>query len=168
MVKEAHGALISELLSLMGDTDKQTCRSIVDGLLELGYVPQRQKVRGFVLSFKSHQVGQTIAKIGAPSGGDREAFFSIKFYACRRPPEKFASAVREAVEASSLQYRCCGCGVCGAKEGERGYRYLRPNGDEFVRCGAYVVRIPDLGPGDADDVKRLLREQHEYFLSRTG
>jgi hypothetical protein len=168
VARAAHEALIAGLMALMGDADRETCRPLVDRLLALGYLPQRQKVQGYVLAFRNGRVGQTIAKIGAPRGAGDGASFSIKFYACRQPPPKFVSAVREAIETSNLQYRCCGCGVCGAGEADRGYRHLLADGEEFVRCGAYVVRILDLGPGDADGFASLLLEQHEYFLSRTG
>lgn len=101
------------------------------------------------------------------SNEDKRVFFSIKFYACKNPPQKFQNVVRQAIESSNMQYRCCDCGVCGAEKEKRGYRYTYPDGLDFIRCGAYVVKIPDLVPDDIDDFKSLLREQHEYFLSRT-
>ena len=166
MVKQIHTNLIRELVSLMKNEDKEMCQSIIDYLLELGYVPQKQKVQGYVLSFKNSQVKQTIAKIGAFNNGDKGTFFSIKFYACKNPPQKFTNAVQQAIESSNMQYRCCGCNACGAQKEERGYHYIYPNGDEFIRCGAYVVKIPDLIPEDLNDFRNLLLEQHEYFLSR--
>lgn len=168
VIKQRHRDLIDELLSLVNDGEKDTCRAIADDLLDLGYLPQKQTVRGYVLSFKSRRTGQTIAKIGALGDDDRGAFYSIKFYACKEPPQKFRKAVETAIETTNMQYKCCGCGVCGAAEEDRGYSYVSPDSDEFVRCGAYVVRIPDLGREDIEDFGGLLREQHQYFLSRIG
>jgi len=167
VIKQRHRAMIDELLSLVGDDGQEMCRSVTSCPLELGYLPQRQRVKGYVLSFRSRQTRQTIAKIGV-IGDDRATFYSIKFYACREPPQRFRKAVEAAIEASPTQYRCCGCGVCGAAEEDRGYASVSPGGDEFVRCGAYVVRVPDLGQEDIEDFGALLREQHQYFVSRAG
>ncbi len=166
MVKQIHSKLISQLMSSLKNEDKEMCQSIIDYLLELGYVPQKQKVKGYVLSFTNNQVKQTIAKIGTLSNDEQRAFFSIKFYACKNPPQKFLNAVQQAIVSSNMQYRCCGCNACGAREEDRGYHFLFPDGDEFIRCGAYVVKIPDLNPEDITDFRKLLQEQHEYFLTR--
>ncbi len=165
-MKKTHELMISELMSQLNEDEKDTCRRIVDSLTELGYIPQRQKVQCFVLSFKNREVNQTIAKIGVRSGVNKGVFYSIKFYACKNPPEKFQNAVRDAILKSNKQYVCSDCGVCGAEKQERGYHYTYPNGEEFIRCGAYVVEIPDLASEDIDDFNNLLREQHTYFATR--
>ncbi|MHB1295429.1 MAG: hypothetical protein ACYC4R_10600 [Anaerolineae bacterium] len=167
MAKPNHAALIADLVALLCPEDQAVCVPLIDCLLALGYLPQRQKVQGYVLAFKNNALGQTIAKIAAPSGRDGRATVSVKFYACKHPPRKFVEALRHAIESTPMQYRCCGCGVCGAQEQDRGYRYTDPTGAPFVRCGAYVIRIPDLVLDDVEDAKRLLREQHAYFLART-
>jgi hypothetical protein len=158
--------LTAELMARMSEEDRRIAGSITGCLTALGYTPQRQKVRDFVLSFASSRVKQTIAKIGVRSGRDAGVFYSIKFYACKNPPEKYSKAVRAAALRSIAQYRCADCGICGAADGERGYRVAMPDGSEFLRCGAYVVEIPELTEEDADEFCRLVREQHTYFLSR--
>ena len=45
--------------------------------------------------------------------------------------------------------------------------YSYPDGKVFNRCGAYVIKIPDLVPDDIYDFNNLLIEQHKYFISRT-
>ncbi len=142
------------------------CLNITDCLTELGYVPQRQKVQGYVLSFHNRQVNQTIAKIGVRGGKVSAPFFSIKFYACKSPPEKFLKAVQRAVSLSQGQYKCCGCNLCGAALEERGYLLTYPDGSDFVRCGAYAVEIPGLAPEDIGGFNSLLAEQHAYFQAR--
>ncbi len=167
VITKRHTQMLAGLESLVNERERGTCRLLTDRLLDLGYLPRREKVRGYVLSFHSRQTGQTIAKIGVRSDTDRSVLCAIKFYACKMPPPKFVGAVLAAVEASNRQYRCLDCGVCGAAEADRGYRLLLSDGEEFVRCGAYVVPIPDLQSEDIDDLGGLLREQHEYFLSRS-
>jgi hypothetical protein len=166
MVKHDQAELINELVSAAGSEERELCRHVVDLLLGLGYSPQKQRVRGLSLAFKSNRTKQTIAKIAITDSADRAVLYSFKYYACKSLPEKFSDAVREAIESTNGQYRCCGCGACGAKEGERGYRSAYPEGEDFLRCGAYVVRIPELGMGDLDDLRRVLSEQHGYFMSR--
>jgi hypothetical protein len=163
-VKESKEALIAELMALQGEEDKVTSRRIIECLDALGYVPQRLKVRGFVLSFHNNQVKQTIAKLGVREGN---AFYSVKFYACKKPPEDFTNAVRETILKTKGRYRCCDCGICGASEGERGYRVAMPELGEFVQCGAYVVEIPGLNEDEAGDICSLLREQHAYYIGST-
>jgi hypothetical protein len=162
-MKDTQRELLSELTSQLGDDEKETCQSLAACLTELGYVPQRLKVQRFVLAFKSSEVGQTIAKIGVRN---KKVFYGIKFYACKNPPEKFMNAVRNAAVRSNGQYVCCGCEICGAAPEDRGYRVVLPDGEEFLRCGAYVVEIPELTAEDADSFCRLLREQHAYFTAR--
>jgi hypothetical protein len=167
MIKKAHAELISGLMSLLEEEEKVMCQDIIDCLTKLDYIPQKQKVQGYVLSFKNNKVNQTIVKIGIRTKEIKKAFFSIKFYTCKNPPQKFSKAVQKAILSSKEQYKCCNCNVCGADIEERGYHYTYPDGKEFIRCGAYVVEIPNLVPDDIYDFNNLLIEQHEYFILRT-
>jgi hypothetical protein len=166
LAKHDQAELINELVSVARSEERELCRHIADLLLGLGYSPQKQRVRGLSLAFKSNKTKQTIAKIAVSGNADRGVLYSFKYYACKSLPEKFSDAVRRAIESTNGQYRCCGCGACGAKEGDRGYRSTYPEGEDFLRCGAYVVKIPELGMGDLGDLERVLSEQHGYFLSR--
>lgn len=164
-MKNSQETLISELISRLDADDQIICREVIICLESLGYVPQRQSVQSFMLSFHNKAVRQTIAKLGVKSGG--KAFYAVKFYAFKNPPPRFTGVVRDTVLKSNMQYQCSNCGICGAAEGERGYMFTYPDGTKFIRCGAYVVEIPELTPEDIDDFCTLLREQHAYFLLRT-
>lgn len=159
-----HAALLSELMTLLNEDEKITCQKIIDCLTDLGYVPERQKVQGYVLSFKNKKVNKTIAKIGFKNG--KGVVYSLKFYACENPAPKFSNAIRVTIVKSKEQYKCSNCGACGVDKQVRGYHYTYPNGREFIRCGAYVVEIPNLAPEDIDDFNNLIAEQHTYFLAR--
>lgn len=163
-MKNAHPHLVHELLLMLNEQEKTTCQRIIHCLTELGYVPERQKVQGYVLSFKNKKVNQTIAKVGVKNGKD--VSYSIKFYACKNPAPKFCGAIRDIVLKSKEQYKCSDCGVCGVDKEVRGYHYTYPNGREFIRCGTYLIEIPDLMPDDIDDFTSLIAEQHAYFLAR--
>lgn len=166
-MKKPYLELISELMSLLSDDEKVSCQNVFDCLTELGYVPQKQKAKScYVLSFKNNRFRQTIAKIGVRNSVDNRAFYSIKFYACKNPPQKFSQAVQYAILKSNTQYICADCGICGADKDVRGYHYTYPDGTVFVRCAAYVVEIPDLTSEDIEDFNNLLAEQHAYFSTR--
>jgi hypothetical protein len=55
------------------------------------------------------------------------------------------------------------CNVCTG--GKMRYYYLFPDGKELFRCGAYPVLIPNIKECDIEELKRLILEQHNYFLS---
>jgi hypothetical protein len=166
--------LVSVLMSQLTDEDQRTYRQIIDYLVELGYVPQKQKVQGYVLSFKHDQTNKMIAKIGIRGGKHKGAFVAIKFFACQNVPEKYHDALRREIESRNGQYcrplrggseknKCGYCRSCTG--GGLGYYHMYPDGREILRCGAYPVVIPDLAPEDIGAMKKLIGEQHRYFLS---
>lgn len=164
-INKAQTDLLAGLLAKMNAEDQTLCRRIADCLTELEYMPQKQKVNGCILSFRNSRIQQTIAKIGLRDTS-KKAFFSLKFYACKNPPPQYTAAVKRAILKTPGQYACCDCRACGAREEDHGYRVTGPDGLAFVRCGAYVIEIPDLGPDDLDGFCALLREQHQYFIQR--
>lgn len=166
LAKSDQAELINGLVSAVRSEERELCRHIAGFLLDLGYSPQKQRVRTLSLAFKSNKTKQTIAKITVSSSTDRGVLYGFKFYACKNLPKKLSDAVRRAIESTNGQYRCCGCGVCGAKEEDRGYCSTYPEGKKFMRCGAYVVKIPELCMADLGDLEKVLSEQHNYFLSR--
>ena len=164
-------ALVGELISLLPEGQRLSFAEIANYLAELGYMPQRQKVADFVLSFKHQENGKVIAKIGVRK---QKGFISIKFFGCKDAPERYKDALREEIDARRQQY--CGplrdqnqknrCGFCPACTGGGvGYYYRYPDGKELLRCGAYPIEIPDFGEGDVAGMKQILSEQHRYFLS---
>jgi hypothetical protein len=46
-----------------------------------------------------------------------------------------------------------------------GYYYKYADGEEVARCGAYPIIIPDIADTDIDEMKTVILEQHNYFLS---
>ena len=156
--------LISGLISLLNDEDKAISQKIINCLAELDYKPHRQKVRGYVLSFKNRKVGQVIAKIGVHYGKNR-VFFSLKFFACKNPPDKYKVAIKNAIAIEKERYACVDCGVCKIPAIGRGYFYTYEDGRTFKRCSTYVIEIPDLHLEDVDSINELLKKQHHYFLS---
>ncbi len=55
------------------------------------------------------------------------------------------------------------CNVCTG--GKTRYYYQISDGKVVYRCGAYPVLIPDIKENDFEELKRLILQQHSYFLS---
>ena len=170
-------ALINEFMGYLPDENKRVFGEILNLLAELGYIPQKQKVHDFVLSFKHKENGKVIAKMGIRK---QNVFFGIRFFACRNVPEKFMEALRNDIESRNRQYTSPlptvpdtasmvknKCGYCGdgCTGGGYGYYYKFSDGDIVSRCGAYPIVIPDITEHDTDDIKHAIAEQHRYFLS---
>jgi hypothetical protein len=162
--------LISQLVSELPDELKMPYGEIMDCLTDLGYLPQKQAVKDFMLSFKSGR--QIIAKICARSGGE----FRVKFFACENPPPKYRGALLQEINRNKNTYwgamdpnrpahlknKCDGCGTA-CTGGQMGYYWKFEDGREEFRCGAYPILIPNITADDITEVKRLIAEQHRYF-----
>ena len=171
---------IKLLLSALDDESRPLYHDIAMYLFEMGYVPQKQSVSDFVLAFKHRENGKVIAKMGFRK---QKGFLSVKFFACKDVPEKFIAALRIEADANEDKYsnpapphdhhtipsdeimkKCTlQCSVCTG--GGMRYFYVYPDGKEIFRCGAYPVLLPNITRADLCDLKRLLSEQHNYFLS---
>lgn len=165
-----HNTLISQLVSALSDDLKTPYGELMNYISELGYLPQKQAVKDFMLSFKRRR--QVIAKVSARHGGE----FRVKFFACENPPQKYREALRNDIEAQNEQYwgtmnpnrpahlknKCDGCGTA-CTGGNMGYYWKFEDGREIFRCGAYPILIPNITVDDVPEAKRLLTEQDRYF-----
>jgi len=167
-------ALIAELISLLPERERPVYQAITGYLVELGYIPRKQKVSDFILSFKHNANGKVIAKIGIR----KQAFISIRFFACKSVSQKYMDALHHELVSRNGQYssplnvnpinmitnRCNYCGdICSG--GGLGYYYKFADGQKVARCGAYPIIIPDITEADIDEMKKVILEQHDYFLS---
>ena len=168
-------SLINELINALPEDMQSVYEKIALYLCDLGYVPQKQKVKDFILSFKHSMNGKVIAKMGIRK---QNGFVSLRFFACENVPEKYMDALLRDLESREGQYsaplranpvnmmtnRCGHCGsVCTG--GGLGYCCKYPDGREVPRCGAYPIIIPDVKVTDIDEMKQVIFEQHQYFLS---
>ena len=148
--------LIETLIGSVSDEQKSIYEEIVSYLIELGYIPRKQRVRDFMLSFKHKENGKVISKMGIRKDA---AFFSVRFFACKSVSDKFLDALRSDIGGRDRQYTSklplvpdaesmvknkCGC--CGdiCTGGGLGYYYRFSDYDIVSRCGAYPIVIPDI------------------------
>ena len=172
---EKQALIITELIDLLPDGQKIVFREIAHYISELGYVPQKQKVKDFILSFKHGNNEKVIGKMGFRK---ESGFISLRFFACKSVSEKYLNALRADLDARNGQYSgplrqspmnmiTGKCGYCGdiCTGGGLGCYYKYADGREIQRCGAYPIVIPDVGETDMDEMKKVILEQHNYFLS---
>ena len=163
-------SLISQLLDALPEERRELFGDLMEHLIKLGYLPQKQAVKTLTLSFKRGR--QVIAKVRAYNGGE----FRVKFFACENPPQKYRDALKRDIEAQNEQYwgtmdpdrpahlknKCDGCGTA-CTGGNMGYYWKFEDGREIFRCGAYPILISDITADDLTAAKRLLTEQDSYF-----
>ncbi|MEA4823284.1 MAG: hypothetical protein VB111_04120 [Clostridiaceae bacterium] len=168
-------SLIENLIDALPKEQKNVFQEIMYYLVKLGYIPQKQNVKDFILSFKHSTNGKVIAKIGIRN---QKGFVSIKFFACTSVSEKYLDALHQDIDSRNGQYSTPllpnpvnmitnKCGYCGSicTGGGLGYYYKCPDGEVIPRCGAYPIVIPDIDETDIDEMKKVILEQHNYFLS---
>jgi len=177
MANQKHYELISELNSLLGnDEDKLICKQITEFLLGLGYIPKKQKGKGFALDFKNNKLNEKIAKLGIGNNNCLNA--SMKFYASDNYSQKFkeglqgycdwlfTDAGKKYVNEIDGKYISCGCGKCNGFDGA--YKYEYPDGKFVIRCGKELVRVRNLTVGDIGEIIRILEAQHNFFIKNAS
>ena len=167
--------LILQLLSSLPDTQRDIFEELINYIVDLGYLPQKQSVSVLTLSFKREN--RVIAKVAVKRGGQLGAF-QLKFFACKNPPQKFIDALFDEIQSHNEQYcspisldrseelknKCDGCGTA-CTSSNIGYYWKFTDGREIFRCGSYPILIPDIEANDVPIIKKLITEQDTYFLS---
>ena len=153
---------ISEFYGMISSEEKLVYQPIIETLVELDYTPMRKRTKGFILSFNNLAHNRVLARFGVREGGEK-AFFGLRFSACMHFSDKFSNVIRDRILSSNN--RLAKCEKCGYCNGEKFvYAYTFPDGKSEAACGAFVLEIPDVTLSDVDEIKRLIGEQHEYFM----
>ena len=153
---------INEFYGMINSEEKLVYKPIIEELIKLDYTPLRKRTRGFILSFSNLAHNRVLARFGIREGSEK-AFFGLRFSSCTTYSDKFADAVRGRILSSNN--RLAKCGTCGYCKGDKFvYIYTFPNGESKAACGTFVLEIPDVTLSDVHEIKRLINEQHEYFM----
>ena len=153
---------INEFYEMISYEEKCVYQPIIEALVELDYTPMRKRTKGFILSFNNLAHNRVIARFGIREGGGK-AFFGLRFSSCINYSDKFAGVIRDRILSSNNRLaKCSECGYC--KGDKFAYTYTFPNGESKAACGAFVLEIPDVTLSDINEIKKLISEQHEYFM----
>ncbi len=157
--------LVNAYLSQFQDEIKQLYRDIILYLSELGYNPKKEKSS---ISFKHDLHNKQMVKMGARiSKKGPSPFFSLRFSACRGYSQKFIDIVSSYMMKYPTRAARCpggGCSFCAGEADTHVYTHLLPDGRRKSHCGAYAIEIPDIATEDIGEIKKLIKEEHEYLL----
>jgi hypothetical protein len=153
---------IDAFYAMISGEEKLVYQPIINKLVELGYTPMKKNTKGYILSFSKLDHNRVLARFGIREGNGK-AFFGLRFSSCANYSDKFAEVVRNRILSSNN--RLAKCGECGYCKGDKFvYTYTFPNGEAKAACGAFVLEIPNVAADDIDEIKRLIDEQHLYFM----
>jgi len=161
--EELANSFISSL-SAFGDEIGPLYKEIIMYISELGYNPHKQ--RSYIV-FKHDLHNKQMAKTGIRINKDKSPFFALRFSACRGYSQRFADIVGAAVSEEGFSEANCLSGKCDYCAGEPDthvYKYKLPNGEIKSHCGAVALEIPDITAKDIAEIKKLIKEEHEYLL----
>lgn len=164
MKTEKQKELVRSFLSTMPNERRPLYQEIITYLSELGYNPQKEKAN---LSFKHDSHNKQMAKMGITKGKETDPFFALRFSACQGYSQRFTDIVSTAIANHPKKTAHCLSGQCDYCSGEphtHVYSVMFDNGDIKSHCGAYSLEIPNLCMGDIEEIKYLIKEEHEYLL----
>ena len=158
--------LIDSLLAKVGDKLAPLYRDIYNCLSDHGYNPHKQ--RSYIV-FKHDEHNKQIAKTGIRINKDKAPFFALRFSACRGYSKRFDDIVRNliATEGEHFMNGGCpngGCDYCAGKAETHIYICTFPDGTTRSHCGAVALEIPNITKSDIPEIKKLIKEEHEYLM----
>ena len=145
---------IRSFLAALGEDTQPLYLDIITCLTDLGYYPAKVRAN---LSFKHGLHNKQIAKIG---------FLALRFSACRNYSEKIAAITAAYMEKYPKRIALCmdgGCSFCKG-EPETHVYYMQSGDTDRAHCGAYAIELRGVSADDADEIKRLIQEEHAYLL----
>jgi len=165
MKTEKHKELVTAYLNTLDAETTLLYQEIIFYLSELGYNPVKLKS---CITFKHKSHSKQIVKMG-------NAFFSLRFSACRGYSQRFIDIVSTAINKvaagnpANIPYqvaRCItgDCNACKGKAETHVYAHTYPNGETKYACGCYAMRVPDMTANDIAEIKKLIKEEHEYLI----
>ena len=154
---------VETFLAMLDDEKRFLYRQLIKILVKYEYVPwHKERIKGYVLSFKNFAHNRVIATMGLREGS-AEPFFGLRFSSCADYSEKFARVIHERI--ASPNNRLAKCAECRYCKGDKFvYTYRFPDGETKAACGAFILEIPDISIDDLEEIEKLVKEQHEYFM----
>ncbi|MGO3604451.1 MAG: hypothetical protein ACTIOK_13615 [Enterococcus malodoratus] len=156
--------LVASFLVMLGDDDQSLYREIILYLSELGYNSKKERSQ---LSFKHALHNKQIVKMGVRGKKEPAPFFALRFSACKGYSQRFAEVVRSSIiKFPSRGSKCMSgdCDYCAGEPDTHIYTYAFSDGEKKTHCGAYSLEIPSIAAEDLEEIKKLIKEEHEYLL----
>lgn len=152
---------LNDFLNSLNDKDRKIYSEIANFVYELGYKAKRAKTKDINYVFTNSKIKKHLLKFSFKDGKPN---LKIKFYASKNYSNFFRDSVRKVIEEFNFKYTgCYKCGKC--KETPSGYIYEYPDGKRYFRCGSELIELPSIEASIVPEILRLLKTQHEYYLS---
>jgi ferredoxin-like protein FixX len=152
---------LNDFFNSLNDEDRKMYSKIANFAYELGYKAKRAKTKDINYVFTSSKIKKHLLKFSFKDGKPN---LKIKFYASKNYSNIFNDSVREVIEEFNFKYTgCYKCGKC--KVTPTGYIYEYPDGKRYFRCGSELIELPSIDESIVPEILRLLKTQHEYYLS---
>ena len=156
--------LVNSFLSELSDELRPLYQEIAIYLSELGYCPRKQ--RSYIV-FRHSLYTSEMAKMGMTWTKDHSPYFALRFSACKGYSQRFADIVRDYIQNNPERlFPHCEDGKCVFRvDGDRFpfYEYTYPDGGTGSFCGSKALVIPDITAEDIDEIKKLIKQEHEYL-----
>lgn len=158
--------LVDSFLDVLDNELGSLYREIVMYLSELGYYPRKQ--RSYIV-FKHDLHNREMAKMGMTWAKDDDSpYFSLRFSACKGYSERFADVIRAYINKNPNKlFPHCKNGRCVFRaDGERApyYEVTNLDGEKQSCCGAKALLIPNDDLLAMDEIKMLVKEEHEFLM----
>jgi hypothetical protein len=156
--------LVNEFLLRLDANIRPVYQDIIMYLSEIGYHPHKQ--RSYIV-FKHDLHNKQIAKTGIRINKDKAAFFALRFSACDGYSQRFADIVKAAVAEQNFNEAKCiynNCDFCKGEATTHVYTYTFQGDESKSHCGAVALEIPNITADDIGEIKKLIKEEHEYLL----
>ena len=150
--------LVEEYLTFIDDDKKHIYRDIAQAAIDLGFIPKKDKVKHFGISFMSKKYGVTLLRMI----NDKRPELRLKFFATEDYSKAFDDSIKYIIEKFQFKYvGCYGCGKCKTKK--EGYIVNYPNNKTDFRCGSELIEIMELNGSIKDEIIDLMKNQKKYY-----
>jgi hypothetical protein len=157
-------ALLNAFLAALDDEIRPLYQEMAMYLSELGYCPRKQ--RSYIV-FRHSLYTSEMAKMGMTWTKDHSPYFALRFSACHGYSQRFADIVGDYIDKNPGRlFPHCKDEKCVFRaDGDRTpfYEYTYPDGKTGSFCGSKALVIPNITADDMGEIKRLIKEEHEYL-----
>lgn len=157
--------LVDSFLDALDNELGALYREIVMCLSELGYYPRKQRT---YIVFKHDLHNREMAKMGMTWTKDASPYFALRFSACKGYSKRFEDVVRAYINKnpSKLFPHCENDRCVFRDDGERApyYEVEFLHGETQSCCGAKALVIPNNDLVAIDEIKMLIKEEHNYLV----
>lgn len=173
-MKDKHKAILEEIFTQIDQSYSLMFNELAEYAIGLGYNPVRNKTNEVTIDFRRSKIKKSIMKMEANEQkhdgydyGERNIpGLRLRFFAIKEYSDIFLHGIQHVIEEFGGKYTgCYGCGRC---DGSEGYTFVYSDGKQIYRCGSELISIFDFTDNDIPEIKKMLKMQADYYVSKLG